>query len=572
MPKCNHFRGALLCRTLKGSDALFFSKGFYATTNKMHQDTLILANCSILKTKENNTKKKISIKYNVRTSCGKLVRVCQSTFCGLLNIKRDRVQRVCKNHFETGRPPVERRGGDRKTIIFKNRKEAVIAFICKLKILEVHYCRNRIAQRQYLSGKSWKTKNRRARLKLRIFLGDLSINKLYRMYSESQTNNSLMVKSSFFRAVFNNNFNIGFKMPSTDVCSTCLQFKEKMKLENDLQKKNELMITHTVHKRRANAFFKELKEEKDNLFTISFDCQKNMVLPKIPDQAAYYSRQFYLYNFGIVEGSSKSSLTTKNVFLYIWTENQYVKGSNQIASAVYHRLCHSDLSGKQIVRLVADGCGGQNKNTILMTMVSYWFLKKAPSNIKKIEIIFPVAGHSFMPPDRVFAKCEKEVKAKESIILPSEYIQIYEKHGTVIKLGGENCPVIDWKDISIQHLKPPGQWHFRFNDAKRFIFTKKNGIFIRGEHFYNSDTGIDKTVVKKGKRLEKAILPVLEVGINVKVEKRKDVDKLLAKHFGGNWRSNNSLEFYRNIIDNVLIVDPIEEFCEFQSDSAELRV
>lgn len=105
------------------------------------------------------------------------------------------------------------------------------------------------------------------------------------------------------------------------------------------------MTKLTVHKRRGKAFFDILKQERDGIQTISFDCQKNMVLPKVPDQAAYYSRQFYLYNFGIVQGSSKSCLTPLNVFLYVWTENIRPKRSNKIASAVSHRLNNMNLVG-----------------------------------------------------------------------------------------------------------------------------------------------------------------------------------------------------------------------------------
>lgn len=40
--------------------------------------------------------------------------------------------------------------------------------------------------------------------------------------------------------------------------------------------------------------------------TISYDFQKNMVMPKVPDQAAYHRRQLYTYNFTIREGTSKT--------------------------------------------------------------------------------------------------------------------------------------------------------------------------------------------------------------------------------------------------------------------------
>ncbi len=48
----------------------------------------------------------------------------------------------------------------------------------------------------------------------------------------------------------------------------------------------------TVHRRRAKAFYDTLREEEDSdLLKLSFGCQKNLVLPRVPDQTAYYSRQ-----------------------------------------------------------------------------------------------------------------------------------------------------------------------------------------------------------------------------------------------------------------------------------------
>lgn len=60
---------------------------------------------------------------------------------------------------------------------------------------------------------------------------------------------------------------------------------------------------------------------------------------------------------------------------------------------------------KSTVRLVADGCGVQNKNTTMIGM--YWLLNEAPQNIKALEIIFPVSGHSYILPDRTDRKAGK---------------------------------------------------------------------------------------------------------------------------------------------------------------------
>ena len=59
----------------------------------------------------------------------------------------------------------------------------------------------------------------------------------------------------------------------------------------------------------------------------------------------------------------------------MWLEHEYKKGSNQIASALFHCLTNSDLTNVNSLKIVADGCGGQNKNKIVIGMpVSYTHL------------------------------------------------------------------------------------------------------------------------------------------------------------------------------------------------------
>lgn len=69
------------------------------------------------------------------------------------------------------------------------------------------------------------------------------------------------------------------------------------------------------------------------------------------------------------------------------TENEYAKGSNQIAFAVYDRLNKTDLTDVTHDRLVADGCVGQNKNLIMISMCMSWILEKR--QIKKRTWCFP---------------------------------------------------------------------------------------------------------------------------------------------------------------------------------------
>lgn len=222
------------------------------------------------------------------------------------------------------------------------------------------------------------------------------------------------------------------------------------------------MASKTVHKRRAKAFFDMLKYENPTVKVMSFDCQKNMQLPKIPDQITYYSRQLYLHNFTIVDGTSKSILTKENVFSYCSTENEFANYSNLIASAVDHRLCNTYYPTEcKTLRLMADGCAGQNKNSTMMAMLSKWLIQDAPEQIKMIEVVFPVVGHSYLPPDRVFARIEKKLRKIENIINPNVYLDVMSEYATIVKIASE-CQVLNWKTAAKNTPLDVGKWHVQF--------------------------------------------------------------------------------------------------------------
>ncbi|KAJ8876537.1 hypothetical protein PR048_020982 [Dryococelus australis] len=222
----------------------------------------------------------------------------------------------------------------------------------------------------------------------------------------------LNVQYDYYRTIVIEEFNIGFGNPCVDKCSTCCQLESKS------------------------------REEMESKITFSYDCEKNLALPNIPDQATYYARQLYLYNFTICKRSSKSSQTKENTFCYVLTENEFSKGSNQIASAVRHHLIDTNMYTATTVRLLSDGCGGQNKNKTVMAMILDWFLIEALLHIEKIEIWFPIVGHSFIPPDGILGHLEREFRSRSVIETPDEYVKVIKKRGTVTHLG-EDCSVKD---------------------------------------------------------------------------------------------------------------------------------
>lgn len=310
---------------------------------------------------------------------------------------------------------------------------------------------------------------------------DLNIKKIWRLYNES-VDHTKKVKQSFFRRIFNSTYNLGFGTPRTDVCSRCLELTEKIKTSTEPDKKQEYIVQKRIHSIKAKAFYNLLKTEDENILVMSFDCQKNMMLPKLPDQSSYFSRQINFYNFSVVVGTSKSKLEHKNVFMYYWNEAERPKSSNEITSAVFHTLCIIDIPDRiTTIRLFADGCGGQNKNVTMIGMRCKWLFTHAPQHVKNVEIIFPVVGHSFLPPDRVFAKIEKELRKIEVVTDPQKYVKILKSHGTPFNLS-QQVTVYYFKNEASKILKPPGSWHFLIRQKDFFCFVEQQMFMCKAKN------------------------------------------------------------------------------------------
>lgn len=530
-------------------DVKAFHDLFYNKKDKLYQDSIIYKYCTVDKPKNSkirdNTrgKKLLAIKYSIRKADGKMAKVCRNFFLSTLNIKKDRVQGVMRRFFEKGTPPKEGRGGDRIKHKNDNKKNAISTFIESLTCSETHYCRSKTLVRKYLPC-------------------ELNIRKLHKMYNES-VDGQLKVKECFFRNYVNNHYNIGFGTPLTDMCSDCLKTQEKLKTEENQSIRKELMLANRVHKLKAQAFYWYLKMECNNIQCFSFDCQKNLALPKLADQSAYFSQQFNLYNFTVVKGSSGTQLNPETVASYLWTDAHLPKNSSVIASAIFDVLTKFNFSEEiTTVRLFADGCAGQNKNSIVIGMLAAWLCKLAPNNISKIEFIFPVVGHSYMPPDRVFGLIERKVKKKSAITNPEEYYKLMGEFSSIQVLG-KDWNAYNWKEVTTSVIKSPTNWHFQFNCAKRFILEKINNSFkVRGEVNYRSDIGASKSILKRGKTVDMLLTPdIMPIGRPVDPQKAASVANLLSKHYGDEWRTLQNLKFYKKAIEQETVAAqiPIED-------------
>ena len=246
----------------------------------------------------------------------------------------------------------------------------------------------------------------------------------------------------------------------------------------------------------------------------------------------------------------KRSLTPNNVSVYTWTEDEGKTSSNEVASVVFNEINSLDLNGYNKIRLVADGCPGQNKNINVLTMCGKWLANNAPPAITNIELVFPITGHSFLPADRVFGLTEKRLKNMKTILQPAEYQSVFAEHGTVKVIGRDWTPY-DWKLAAQKTVKSAGQLHFKLSKCQKINIrkTKKGNILFRGEYSYNLVTGNEKSINRKGASFNQVQLREIPIGVPVKKEKLNDVGKLLQTHFGNDWKDLECLQWYKDVLE-----------------------
>ncbi|KAJ8892891.1 hypothetical protein PR048_005472 [Dryococelus australis] len=59
----------------------------------------------------------------------------------------------------------------------------------------------------------------------------------------------------------------------------------------------------------------------------------------------------------------------------------------------------------------------------LLAKCCKWLLT-ASRNIERIELVFPVRGRSFIPPDCAFGNIQEDIKNEREIITPAPYLGI----------------------------------------------------------------------------------------------------------------------------------------------------
>lgn len=227
---------------------------------------------------------------------------------------------MVKYYSNTGECRPEYRGGSRQTEEQREIRQSMVEHIMRFKVERSHYSREK-SKREYLQC-------------------DLSLSNMFRLWLAEREAAGLpgtKKHKKVYERVFFYEFNLSFSNPRTDICYKCRELKAKVttgSAEDRTLAKHEL----NLYRARARKFYSSVREERNrrNTLVLNFDLEKTLPLPKTNIGDAFYKRQMWVYNLGIVMGGR--SKRKENCFIYTWLESQSGRGANEIVSCVIHML------------------------------------------------------------------------------------------------------------------------------------------------------------------------------------------------------------------------------------------
>lgn len=386
-------------------------------------------------------------------------RVCKMFFLKTLDISNKRFTTVCAKTDSIGICAKDQRGTGLGRKMEPARRTLVMEHIQMFPKYTSHYSRKSNLNTRYLSP-------------------ELNVKKMFSLYKEYCTEkDATPVKESYYRYIFNTQFNLRFHRPNSDTCSKCDTYENIIKHSQDEIKIKEVQIKQEVHHKKAEKALATKKSDvlnnRDSADTcvICFDLQQALPTPLITTSKVFYLRQLWTYNFCV------HNLVTGKSHMYVWNETVASRGSQEIGSCLIRFI---NVLPDNITRIIAysDSCGGQNKNKNIAKL--FMFLVKS-TKIQEIHHKFLEPGHTFMECDQDFGIIEKVKRKIPQIFIPEHWrtvIQESSKKFTVHEMKRENFYNFAQLNQIISDPKKNTDNHvIRWREIQYFFYSKAAQTF-----------------------------------------------------------------------------------------------
>ena len=372
-------------------------------------------------------RKNRTILYHLPLDANVRARVCRVMFYSTVNISEKQVRTVLALRNSAGAIAGESRGGrtPHRREHDQTLNECVRQHIKQFPRMESHYCRSSSTY-EYLSS-------------------ELTVGKMHRMFTEENPNT--VVSFSLYLKVFRS-LNLRFSQPKKDLCGLCEAYHQTPEAERSEDLKSRYK-SHTEEKNKVRELKEQLKAEaliNKSCITSSFDLQQVIYVPRSNRCELFYKRRLACYNFTVYD------LGSRDASCYLWHEGVACRGANEVASAVNDYLSTVDRSNAVTkVSMFADGCVGQNKNSIIASMMID-FVKKS-KHIRSINMYYFETNHGQNEGDAVHSAVERALDRQSEVVVPSQLFtvirsaRINPRPYNVINLVTED--IVDWKAYSV---------------------------------------------------------------------------------------------------------------------------
>ena len=263
------------------------------------------------------------------------------------------------------------------------------------------------------------------------------------------------VKESFFRFIFNTQFNLSFHKSKKDRCDACEAYKvakENNKLDNTMEEVQQVHLQEKIAMREEKTY--NNNNELVDLVVISFDLQNVVQCPKAEISSFFYKRKLNVYN---LTAHVKSNKTIKK-YCVVWPEVTSRRTGNDLASGlikIFDDVAKTFPEAKHYITW-SDSCVPQNRNSIMTTAMIYFLTQHRL--VEDITMKYSVPGHSAVQDvDNMHSQIEKTLQSSEfysAISLMRLLLTVNRKKPfTIIQMQSE-----DFKDFQ--------------NVANKFLFEK----------------------------------------------------------------------------------------------------
>lgn len=140
-------------------------------------------------------------------------------------------------------------------------------------------------------------------------------------------------------------------------------------------------------------------------------------VPISKEGGLFYRSRLATFNFTFYD------ICSKDCFCFAWHEACSKRGASEIATCVFKVLENYNSKKKKIVSLYSDGCFGQNKNTVMASMLLYSVTNL--SSLEEISLRFFEPNHGQSEGDSAHSAINYAVSNAGDIFEPSQLHPIF---------------------------------------------------------------------------------------------------------------------------------------------------